>query len=125
MLTSPVVEEVIPNGKAVITGQRSIEEAQQLAILLRSGSLPVKVEVLETRTVGPTLVFQAEKSVCLYCRRRRRCALYGIFYRIPGMVANVALILYVLMLLLALKLLNATLTLPGIAGHHLVCRYGG
>ena len=118
VLTSPVVEEVIPNGKAVITGQRTIEEAQQLAILLRSGSLPVKVEVLETRTVGPTLGEDSkQKSQFAFAVGVGAVIIFmTLFYRIPGMVANVALVLYVLMLLLALKLLNATLTLPGIAG---------
>ena len=55
VLTSPVVQEVITGGNAQISGSRNVEEAEHLAILLRSGSLPVKVEVMETRTVGPTL----------------------------------------------------------------------
>ena len=71
VLTSPVVNEPIPSGKAIITGSGSIEEAQNLAILLRSGSLPVKVQVLEMRTVGPTLGQDSkDKSPCFWdwCR---------------------------------------------------------
>ena len=55
LLTNPVVNEAITGGAAVITGQRTLEEAKDLAILLRSGALPVKVSVLEVRTVGPSL----------------------------------------------------------------------
>lgn len=54
LLTNPVVNEAITGGSAVITGQRTLEEAKDLAILLRSGALPVKVSVLEVRTVGPS-----------------------------------------------------------------------
>lgn len=54
-LTNPVVNEAITGGQAVITGQRTLEEAKNLSILLRSGALPVKVSVLEVRTVGPSL----------------------------------------------------------------------
>jgi preprotein translocase subunit SecD len=118
VLTSPVVEEAIPSGKAVITGNRSIQEAQQLAILLRSGSLPVKVDVLETRTVGPTLGEDSkQKSQFAFTVGTAAIVLFMLlFYRLSGFVANIALLLYVLMLLLALNMLNATLTLPGIAG---------
>lgn len=118
VLTSPVVEEAIPSGKAVITGNRSIEEAQQLAILLRSGSLPVKVDVLETRTVGPTLGQDSkEKSQFAFTVGTAAIVIFMLlFYRLSGLVANISLLLYVLMVLLALKMLNATLTLPGIAG---------
>ena len=55
VLTNPVVQEAITGGRAQISGSRTMEEAEHLAILLRSGSLPVKIEVMENRTVGPTL----------------------------------------------------------------------
>ncbi|SDF11134.1 protein translocase subunit SecD [Sporolituus thermophilus] len=118
VLTSPVVEEAIPSGKAVITGNRTIEEAQRLAILLRSGSLPVKVDIVETRTVGPTLGQDSkEKSKIAFAVGSAAIVLFMLlFYRLSGLVANIALLLYVLLLLVALKMLNATLTLPGIAG---------
>lgn len=118
VLTSPVVNEPIPSGKAIITGSKSIEEAQSLAILLRSGSLPVKVEVLEMRTVGPTLGQDSkDKSVIAFEIGIGAIVLFMLlFYRLSGFVATVALLLYVMMLLFAMKMLNATLTLPGIAG---------
>ncbi len=118
VLTNPVVQEAIPSGKAVITGQRTIEEAQHLAILLRSGALPVKVDIVETRTVGPTLGQDSkDKSIFAFQISIIAIVLFmAAFYRLAGMVANITLALYVLMLLAALKALNATLTLPGIAG---------
>jgi preprotein translocase subunit SecD len=118
VLTSPVVEEAIPSGKAVITGNRTIEEAQQVAILLRSGSLPVKMDVLETRTVGPTLGQDSkDKSTLAFMISVIAIVVFMLlFYRLSGFVANVTLLLYVMMLLVSLKMLNATLTLPGIAG---------
>jgi preprotein translocase subunit SecD len=118
VLTSPVVNEPILGGKAVITGSRSIEEAQELAILLRSGSLPVKVEVLEMRTVGPTLGQDSkDKSIKAFAIGIGAIVVFMLFfYRLSGFVATITLMLYVMMLLFGLKMLNATLTLPGIAG---------
>lgn len=118
MLTNPVVQEAIPSGKAVITGQRTPEEAQSLAILLRSGALPVKVDIIETRTVGPTLGQDSkDKSVVAFSLSIAAIVVFMLaFYRMSGFVANIALVLYVLLLLAIMKALNATLTLPGIAG---------
>ncbi|MBC8016648.1 MAG: protein translocase subunit SecD [Sporomusaceae bacterium] len=118
VLTSPVVNEPIKGGKAIITGSRTIEEARDLAILLRSGSLPVKVEVLEMRTVGPSLGQDSkEKSIVAFGIGVAAIVIFMLlFYRLAGFVANITLLLYVMMLLFGLKSLNATLTLPGIAG---------
>ncbi len=118
VLTDPVVQEAIPSGKAVITGQRTIEEAQNLAILLRSGALPVKVDIIETRTVGPTLGQDSkDKSTFAFLISIVAIVVFMIaFYRLSGVVANITLALYVMLLLVSLKMLNATLTLPGIAG---------
>lgn len=118
VLTNPVVQEPIPNGKAVITGQRTIQEAQSLAILLRSGALPVKVNIIETRTVGPTLGQDSkEKSKTAFAISVIAIVVFMLaFYRMSGFVANTALVLYILLLLAIMKALNATLTLPGIAG---------
>ncbi len=118
VLTNPVVQEAIPSGKAVITGQRTIEEAQNLAILLRSGALPVKMNIMETRTVGPTLGQDSkDKSKTAFTISIIAIVVFMVaFYRLAGVVANITLALYVLLLLVALKMLNATLTLPGIAG---------
>ncbi|KMO85782.1 preprotein translocase subunit SecD [Megasphaera cerevisiae DSM 20462] len=118
VLTSPVVNEPITGGKAVITGSKTLEEAKSLAILLRSGALPVKLKVMEVRTIGPSLgqdsKIKSEKAFAI------GIILIMIFliviYRMSGIVANVALLVYVLILLAILKYLDATLTLPGIAG---------
>lgn len=118
VLTNPVVNEPIPSGKAIITGSKTIEEAQNLAILLRSGSLPVKVDVMEMRTVGPTLGQDSkDKSKVAFAIGIGAITVFMlVFYRLSGFVATIALIIYVMLLLFGLKMLNATLTLPGIAG---------
>ncbi len=118
VLTAPVVQETITGGRAQITGSRNIEEAEHLAILLRSGSLPVKIEVMENRTVGPTLGQDSkEKSIKAFMIGIAGVFIFMlIFYRFSGIVADVALLLYVMLLLLAMRYLDATLTLPGIAG---------
>lgn len=117
-LTEPVVNEPITGGKAVITGSKTLEDAKNLAILLRSGALPVKLQVMEVRTIGPSLgqdsKVKSEKAFAI------GIVLIMIFliiiYRMSGVVANIALLVYVLILLSILKYLDATLTLPGIAG---------
>ena len=118
VLTSPVVQEAITGGKAQISGSRNMEEAEHLAILLRSGSLPVKIEVMENRTVGPTLGQDSkEKSVVAFS-----IAIIGIFallllfYRIPGGCSGYCTAFVCMLLLLIMRYLDATLTLPGIAG---------
>jgi preprotein translocase subunit SecD len=118
VLTAPVVNEPIRGGKAVITGSRNIQEAEQLAILLRSGALPVKMEVIENRTVGPTLGQDSkDKSAEAFVIGIAGIIVFMLaYYRLSGLVATIALLLYVLLLLLAMKSLQATLTLPGIAG---------
>lgn len=118
VLTNPVVNEPITGGKAVITGSKTLEEAKNLAVLLRSGALPVKLKVMEVRTIGPSLgqdsKMKSEKAFAI------GIILIMIFliavYRIAGIVANLALLVYVVILLGLLKYLDATLTLPGIAG---------
>ena len=118
VLTAPVVQEAITGGRAQISGSRTVEEAEHLAILLRSGSLPVKIEVMENRTVGPTLGQDSkDKSVEAFS-----IGIIGVFvfmllfYRLSGLVADIALLLYVMLLLFVMRYLGATLTLPGIAG---------
>lgn len=118
VLTSPVVQEAITGGKAQISGSRNIEEAEHLAILLRSGSLPVKVEMMENRTVGPTLGQDSkDKSIKAFGIGVAGIFVFMlIFYRLSGVVADIILLLYIMLILVAMKSLNATLTLPGIAG---------
>ena len=118
LLTDPVVNEEIDGGSAVITGQRSLEEAKNLAILLRSGALPVKVSVMEVRTVGPSLGQDSkDKSVMAFTIGLSLTVLFMLaMYRMAGFVADTALLVYVLILLGILSALKATLTLPSIAG---------
>lgn len=117
-LTNPVVNEPITGGKAVITGSKTLDEAKNLAILLRSGALPVKVNVLEVRTVGPTLGQDSkDKSVTAFAVGIGLIVAFMlVLYRVSGFVATTALLIYVLLLLAVLYFLQATLTLPGIAG---------
>jgi preprotein translocase subunit SecD len=118
VLTAPRVSEPITGGNAQITGSRDAKEAEHLAILLRSGSLPVKLEVVENRTVGPTLGQDSkDKSVKAFAIGLAGVFIFMlVFYRLSGLVADIVLLLYTLLLMAAMRGLNATLTLPGIAG---------
>ena len=118
VLTAPNVKEAITGGKAVITGQRTLQEAHELAILRRSGALPVKVNIIETRTVGPSLGQDSkDKSVFAFAIGLGAVILFMAgFYRLSGIIADISLMAYVILLLAILKLLDATLTLPGVAG---------
>ena len=118
VLTAPNVKEPVTGGKAVITGSRTLEEAHNLAILLRSGSLPVKVNIIETRTVGPTLGQDSkDKSIFAFTVGIAAVVIFMVlFYRLSGLIADISLMAYVIMLLFILKMLDATLTLPGVAG---------
>ncbi len=118
LLTNPVVNDAITGGRAIITGQRTLDEAKDLAILLRSGALPVKMTVMEVRTVGPTLGQDSkDKSVTAFTIGLTLVVLFMLLmYRMAGFVADVALLVYVLILLGILYGLSATLTLPSIAG---------
>lgn len=118
VLTNPVVREPIMGGRAEISGQRDLEEAQHLAVLLRSGALPVKVNIIETRTVGPSLGQDSkDKSEFAFVVGIAAVLVFMLlFYRMCGFVADVSLMAYTLLLLGVLKGLDATLTLPGVAG---------
>src|SRR5690606_29778673 len=114
---SPVVNEPITRGTGQISGGFTMEEARQLAILLRAGSLPVPLDMAEIRHVGPTLGQESIDSSL-------RAGITGfvmilvfmlLYYRLPGLVADAALVVYVILLLSLLVAVNATLTLPGIA----------
>jgi protein-export membrane protein SecD len=116
--SAPVVQSKIPSGDGRITGSFTDEEAGDLAIVLRAGALPAPVEVIEERTVGPTL---GRDSI----RSSARAALISIiivivfmagYYRLSGLLASAAMLLNILIIIAALALLGASLTLPGIAG---------
>jgi len=118
VLQAPVINEPIPNGRAMISPYESQKEAHNIAVLLRSGSLPVKLEVMEKRTVGPTLGADSlDKSVKAGVAGLIAIVVFMIlYYRIPGLVASLALAIYALILLIVFAALQITLTLPGVAG---------
>ncbi len=115
---SPMVREAIPNGKAQISPYESLDEAHNVAVLLRSGALPVKMDVMEKRTVGPTLGADSlNKSVQAGLIGLIVIALFMIgYYRLPGLVAILALVIYTLLVLMIFAALHVTMTLPGVAG---------
>ncbi|MFP4048111.1 MAG: protein translocase subunit SecD [Bacteroidales bacterium] len=116
-LTNPTVQSVIRE-RGQITGYDSIEEAEEHAILIREGALPVPVEAIESRTVGPTLgAISIQKSIRAGLLGLFLVALYMIiYYRFPGVLAAGVLAIYGLILMGTMAGLQATLTLPGIAG---------
>ena len=119
IISNPIVNEPIPNGQAVISGRfESYDEAVQLAALLRAGALPVDVEVVEKRNVGPQLGMDSlNKSKVAVLIGILAIVLYMIaFYRISGIIAANALVIYGFLLLIVMDSINAVLTLPGIAG---------
>jgi SecD/SecF fusion protein len=116
--SAPVIRDRIPSGKGVISGNFTPEEANDLSLVLRAGALPAPVKIIEERTVGPQL---GKDSIT----KGIRAGLIGvalviifmpIFYLLLGVVANIGLLLYGLIVIGALAYLNASLTLPGIAG---------
>lgn len=118
VLQAPQVREPIPTGKAQISPYESLEAAHNVAVLLRSGSLPVKLEVMEKRTVGPTLGADSlSKSIKAgIAGLIAILAFMMLYYRLPGLIANLALIIYSLIMLMIFAALHVTMTLPGIAG---------
>lgn len=116
--SAPFIRERIPSGRAQITGSFTVDQAKDLAIVLRAGALPAPVNIIEERTVGPSL---GRDSI----REGIRAGLLGgilvlifivIYYRASGILALIALVLNLLFLFAALAGLRGTLTLPGIAG---------
>ncbi|HSH36633.1 protein translocase subunit SecD [Schnuerera sp.] len=118
IISAPIVEDPIRDGRGVISGEFTIEEASNLANLIRAGALPVEMKALQSRVIGPTLGLEAfERSI-----KAAGIAILFIFlymliiYRIPGLVANIGLTIYILIVVYAMKMLGVKLTLPGIAG---------
>jgi len=116
--SAPVIQERIAGGRAQITGRFTTQEAHDLAIVLRAGALPAPVKILEKRTVGPTL---GQDSI----RRGITSVIIGgllvvvfmiFYYKLSGIVADLALSLNVIFIFAVLAAFRATLTLPGIAG---------
>ncbi|MEO6078007.1 MAG: protein translocase subunit SecD, partial [Candidatus Andersenbacteria bacterium] len=118
IIQAPTVQSVIPDGRAVITGSYTLEEAKQIVRGLNSGALPVPIELIGQSVISPSLGQTAiTKSI--------KAGLVGIIaviawlifrYRLPGVIASVALIIYVVLFFAVMKLIPVTLTLAGIAG---------
>ena len=116
--SAPVIQERIGGGRAQITGSFSTEEANDLAIILRAGALPAPVKIIQDLTVGPSLGRDSiEKGVRSTVIAGTLVVLFMVvYYRLSGAIADLALMLNLVCLVGALAGLNATLTLPGIAG---------
>ena len=116
--SAPTIQNKISEGRGIITGSGTQEEAKDLAIVLRAGALPAEVEIIEDRTVGPSLgrdSIEQGKTAAIYSM-----VLVVIFmvlyYRAAGLIADCALLLNMLFIMAVLAGFHATLTLPGIAG---------
>jgi preprotein translocase subunit SecD len=116
--SAPVIRERIPSGRAQITGGFTPEAATDLAIVLRAGALPAPVKILEERTVGPSLGADSIRQgmIAILASAAVVFVFMLIYYRLSGLVADVALGLNLLILLATMAGFQATLTLPGIAG---------
>lgn len=117
-VSAPIVQGPIMDGNAVITGNFTAKEAQDLAVLLRSGALPVSFEVMEKRSIGPTLGADSlDKSIKAGIVGLIAILIFMIgYYRLPGVIADLSLVIYSLLVLGTMVALDAVLTLPGIAG---------
>ncbi len=108
----------ITDGKAVISGDFDWDSASHLATLIRGGALPVEMEELQTSAIGPTLGLKAYDS-SIKAGAIALLLIFAfmiIFYRVPGIVASIGLVIYTLIVLLSMSVLGVKLTLPGIAG---------
>ncbi|TDT45968.1 protein translocase subunit SecD [Fonticella tunisiensis] len=118
LISSPTVQNEIPNGEAVITGMKDLDEAKRVAGIIKSGALPVKLQAATVRTIGPSLGAEAIPT-------STKAAVIGVslvmifmllYYRVPGFIADLALTVYIILTVLIFIGIKATLTLPGIAG---------
>jgi preprotein translocase subunit SecD len=112
------ISSSIPGGSGQITGNFTSEAANALAVQLRYGSLPIPLKVVETRIIGPTLGEDSlQKSLVAGLIGFAIVILFmGIYYRLPGITANISILMYAVILFAVFKLIGVTLTLPGIAG---------
>jgi len=117
-VSEPRVDEPIPNGEASISGIGGREEALDLATVIRAGALPVKLNVVSVTAVGPQLGANSfEKSLFAGAVGIMLVMLFMLlFYRLPGLIADISLVLYTVITIAAMAGIHATLSLPGIAG---------
>ena len=118
IVSAPSINEPITTGSGIISGNFTFQDATDLALLLRSGALPTPLEVVEERTVGPDLGEDSIKSGVTSLIVGFILVIFFMFYkyRIFGLIANLSLVANLIMLVGVLTILEATLTLPGIAG---------
>jgi preprotein translocase subunit SecD len=116
--SAPVIQEKISGGEAQITGDFSMEEAHDLAIVLRAGALPAPVKIIEERTVGPSLGSDSIRKglISMYIGGIIVILFMALYYKGAGLMADFALMLNILLIAAGLAGFQATLTLPGIAG---------
>lgn len=116
--SAPEIRERIPGGEGVIQGNFTLESARDLAIILRSGALPVPVSIIENRTIGPTLGMDSIRAgiTALALGFLLVLVFMAIYYRSAGLIADFALLLNILILMGVMAYFHFTLTLPGIAG---------
>ncbi len=118
VISAPSINGAIPSGQGQISGSFTAESANALAVQLRYGSLPIPLKVVETRIIGPTLGEDSlRKSLMAGAIGMVIVVLFmGIYYRLPGMVADVSIVFYAAFAFAIFKYFHFTLTLPGIAG---------
>jgi len=118
VISSPVINEPIPSGQGSISGSFTYESANAFAIQLRYGSLPIPLKIVETRIIGPTLGADSlNKSIVAGLIGMLIVALFMIiYYRMPGIVAVISILIYAAVAFAVFKWFHFTLTLPGIAG---------
>jgi preprotein translocase subunit SecD len=118
VISAPRIREPILGGSGVISGTFTVQEANELAILLRAGALPAPLTIVEERTVGPDLGADsiAAGSLAGIVGLVLVVLFMGLYYGLFGLVANVALLMNLILIMAVLSALQATLTLPGIAG---------
>jgi len=116
--SAPTIQDRIAGGKAVITGSFTLNEAKDLAIALRAGSLPAPVEIIEERTVGPTLGADSVRMglMSMLIGGLLVILFMAVYYKGAGLIADLALIINIILIGGGLAAFQATLTLPGIAG---------
>jgi preprotein translocase subunit SecD len=118
VMSAPVIRERISGGSAQITGNFTPTEAHDLAIVLRAGALPAPVKVVEERSIGPSLgqdsIDKGLKSVII--GTALVLLFMGFYYKLFGIIANVAVLFNLVLILAAMSIIGSTLSLPGIAG---------
>ncbi|HKL43568.1 MAG TPA: protein translocase subunit SecD [Clostridia bacterium] len=118
VISAPQASSAIPDGKAIISGRFTLEEASNLSSLIRGGALPVEMIEVQTDIIGPTLGLDAmNKSVSAAIVGLALIVLFLVgYYKLPGFIASISLVFYASLILVIMSAFGATLTLPGIAG---------